>query len=250
MNQEKIGKFISNSRKKQNLTQEQLAEKLGVSNRSVSRWECGKNLPDVSLYKPLCEILDITINDLISGELISKEQYETKATENVINAMKKVDRLQKNKKLLTVVIGVLVLSIIVFILCLKLPYKIGDTLKYDNRVIKCSFEKNHFIYEINGISVVTTDYIEKEYNGEKLFFFTSKVPLINKIRSHWETWNSMADLLDEKEASFGYRHKIEIDNQDIIKIYYTDMSLKKIKKADDNELAKLIKKSNLMCENN
>ena len=172
MNQEKIGKFISKSRKKQNLTQEQLAEKLGVSNRSVSRWECGKNLPDVSLYKPLCEILGITINDLISGELISKEQYETKATENVINAMKKVDRLQKKKKILIGVIVLLTLLIIAFLLCIKLPYKMGDTLKYDGRVIKCNFENDHFIYEINGISVVTTDYIEKEYNGEKLFFFT------------------------------------------------------------------------------
>ena len=249
MDQEKIGKFISNSRKKQNLTQEELAEKLGVSNRSVSRWECGKNLPDVSLYNPLCEILDITVNDLISGELISKEQYEKTIELNVMNVIKKVDSLQKKKKILIGVIVLLALLIIAFLLYLKLPYEIGNTLKYDNRVIKCNFENDYFIYEINGISVVRTDYIEKEYNGEKLFFFTSEVPLINKIHSHWETWESMADLLDGKQPKYASQYNIEINNDKNTKIYYTDMSLKKIKNADDNELTKIIEKSNLMCQN-
>ena len=71
MNQEKIGKFIAALRKKQNLTQEQLAEKLGVTDKSVSRWENGKCLPDVSLYKDLCNILGITLNEFFSGEKIT-----------------------------------------------------------------------------------------------------------------------------------------------------------------------------------
>ena len=69
MNQEKIGKFIAKCRKDKNLTQDQLAEKLGVSNKSISRWENGKTMPDVSLFKPLCDELDIAINDLLSGEV-------------------------------------------------------------------------------------------------------------------------------------------------------------------------------------
>lgn len=56
MNLEKVGKFIASARKKKKLTQEQLAIKLGINNRTISRWENGKNMPDVSLYKPLCEI--------------------------------------------------------------------------------------------------------------------------------------------------------------------------------------------------
>ena len=69
MNLDNIGKFIKEMRKNKNLTQEELAEKLGVNNRTVSRWENGKNMPDISLYKPLCEVLGISIEELVNGEL-------------------------------------------------------------------------------------------------------------------------------------------------------------------------------------
>ena len=76
MNQEKIGKFISECRKKKKMTQEQLATKLGVTDKSVGNWENGRNMPDLSLFKPLCDELGITINELLSGEKISKEKYQ------------------------------------------------------------------------------------------------------------------------------------------------------------------------------
>ena len=85
MNQEKIGKFISKCRKNKNLTQQELAEKLGVSDRTVGNWENGRNMPDLSLFKPLCDELDISINDLMSGERIKKEQYQEKLEENIVN---------------------------------------------------------------------------------------------------------------------------------------------------------------------
>ncbi len=78
MNQEKIGKFIACCRKKQKLTQEQLAEKLGITCKAVSKWETGKGLPDASIMKDLCSILKITVNDLFSDELINKEDYNKK----------------------------------------------------------------------------------------------------------------------------------------------------------------------------
>ena len=68
MDQQKIGRFIAQCRKEKSLTQEQLAETLGVSNRSVSRWENGNNLPDVSLFQPLCDVLNITLEELLDGE--------------------------------------------------------------------------------------------------------------------------------------------------------------------------------------
>ena len=74
MNQEKIGKFIAKLRKEKKLTQEQLAEKLGVTSKSISRWENGNTMPDVSLFEPLCKELNITINELLSGEKIKKEE--------------------------------------------------------------------------------------------------------------------------------------------------------------------------------
>lgn len=87
MNQEKIGKFISECRKAKKITQSELAEKLGVTDRSVSNWENGKNMPDLSLFKPLCEILDITINELLSGEKVNKDNYQERLEENIINTI-------------------------------------------------------------------------------------------------------------------------------------------------------------------
>ena len=84
MNQEKIGKYIATCRKKNKLTQEQLAEKLGVSSKSVSRWENGKTMPDVSLFQQLCKELNITINDLLSGETMNENKFDLSADRLVI----------------------------------------------------------------------------------------------------------------------------------------------------------------------
>ena len=97
MDQESIGKFIAQCRKEQNLTQEQLAEKLGVSNKSVSRWENGKCLPDVSLYKDLCHILGITLNELFAGEKIKEEKFKEQADDNLFNALENSSFTLKEK---------------------------------------------------------------------------------------------------------------------------------------------------------
>ena len=79
----KIGKFIAQNRKKKNMTQENLAEKLGVTSKTISRWENGNYMPDISLLKPLSDELDVTLNDLLSGEKVDKEQYQEKLEENI-----------------------------------------------------------------------------------------------------------------------------------------------------------------------
>ncbi len=117
MNQERIGKFIAKIRKENKLTQQDLAEKLGVSDRTIGNWENGRNLPDLSLFKPLCNELGITINELISGERLSKQQYQDKLEENIINTIdyssEKIKRVKKNKILLiTLTIIVTIFSII------------------------------------------------------------------------------------------------------------------------------------------
>lgn len=73
MNQQKIGRFIAQNRKAKKLTQEALAEKLGITNKSISKWETGKGLPDASLFQPLCKILGISINELFAGERLNDE---------------------------------------------------------------------------------------------------------------------------------------------------------------------------------
>ena len=88
MNQIKIGKFIAQCRKEKKLTQEQLAEMLNTTNKSISKWENGNCLPDSSLYEPLCNILGITINELFVGQKIKDEEYKKIADNNLMQLLK------------------------------------------------------------------------------------------------------------------------------------------------------------------
>ncbi len=97
MNQEMIGKFISSCRKDKGLTQMQLAEKLNISNRAVSKWETGKSLPDASNMLELCEILSITVNELLNGERITTmEEYQKKAEQSMVDLQDKKAKAQKS----------------------------------------------------------------------------------------------------------------------------------------------------------
>lgn len=112
MNQEIIGKFIAKCRKEKNMTQQELADKLGVTDRAVSHWENGRRLPDYSLVKELCEILSISINELFSGEKISNDDYKEKAEDNIEKLIN--DNYRKKKKMnwiIAILVAVLYLSI-------------------------------------------------------------------------------------------------------------------------------------------
>lgn len=87
MDQVKIGKLIAKCRKEKNLTQKELAELLGVTDKAVSKWENGICLPDVSLYKELCSLLGITLNEFFAGERVTNEKYKEIADENLYNAL-------------------------------------------------------------------------------------------------------------------------------------------------------------------
>ena len=89
MDQARIGRFIAEMRKAKRLTQRQLADALAISDKTVSKWECGKGLPEVSLMLPLCEALEITVNDLLSGERVSGTDYQRKAEENMVDLVRK-----------------------------------------------------------------------------------------------------------------------------------------------------------------
>jgi len=98
MDQIKIGKFIASCRKEQGLTQAVLAEKLGISDRAVSKWETGKSLPDSGIMLELCELLKINVNELLSGERIMVESYDKRAEENLLEMKRQVE--EKNRQLL------------------------------------------------------------------------------------------------------------------------------------------------------
>ena len=106
MDQIRIGKFIAESRKSMNLTQRQLADTLSISDKTVSKWECGKGLPEVSLMLPLCAALDITVNDLLSGEKVSQADYQKKAEGNMMDLMKENEENRK-RMALSIITGVI-----------------------------------------------------------------------------------------------------------------------------------------------
>lgn len=113
MNQDRIGKFIAKCRKEQNLTQEELAEKLNITYKAVSKWECGRSLPDASNMLDLCNILKISVNELLSGERVENNNYVNNAEENLIILTKQIE---KRKNILKSIQRLLLLfAIILFI---------------------------------------------------------------------------------------------------------------------------------------
>ena len=124
MDQIKIGKFISETRKALGITQRQLADALFISDKTVSKWECGKGLPEVSLMLPLCEELHITVNELLAGEKIEETEYKKKAEENMMNL---VQENQENRKrmALSVICGAItviaVVALVVIAAYIDLP---------------------------------------------------------------------------------------------------------------------------------
>ena len=116
MNQVKIGKFIAERRKSKKLTQAELAEKLNITDRAISKWETGKGMPDSSIMLDLCKELEISVNELLSGEMIEMKDYDKK-TEELLLEMAKTEEKQ-NKKLLFSMYAMMIVSIIFYFITL------------------------------------------------------------------------------------------------------------------------------------
>ena len=106
MDQIKIGKFISTRRKEVGLTQSQLAEKLNITDRAVSKWETGRTLPDSSIMLDLCNILKITVNDLLTGEIVTMENYDKEKENTLIEIVKEKQQADKMLLRLETVVGI------------------------------------------------------------------------------------------------------------------------------------------------
>ena len=134
----KIGKYIAGKRKSLGMTQKQLAEKLGMSDKSVSKWERGVCLPDVSVYKELCSILGISLNEFLAGEDIAQENMIQKSETNIIEVIK--DNINKKKclkvmKYILLVISIFALSVLGFAI-----YRLKKPQNYISPVAKDSIE--------------------------------------------------------------------------------------------------------------
>ncbi len=186
MNQEKIGKFIAKCRKGKKMTQIELAEKLGVTDKSVGNWENGRNMPDLSLFKPLCDVLGITINDLMSGEKISKDKYQERFEENIVNTIdystKRINKYSNVIGILLVIFGLFismsaimifpsesswgsiysVFGVIIFVIGIS---KLTRQLKYYIRLLII------FVIFLGTLGILFfTDYINVKLNNEAPMF--------------------------------------------------------------------------------
>ena len=107
MDQTKIGAFIADCRKKKGLTQMQLADMLNITDRAISKWENGRSMPDSSIMLELCHALDISVNDLLHGEIIMKENYDAKTEELLVEMTKQKEESDREMLTFGIVIGVL-----------------------------------------------------------------------------------------------------------------------------------------------
>ena len=168
MNQEKIGKFIAELRKQKKLTQEQLAEKLGITKNAVSKWERGLGLMDLSLLKPLSEILDVSVTEILNGEKID-EEIDLKSEEILIDTLdysaKEIKKVKKNKFiiiLLTIVITILSIVIldtiqaIVFKNSPIISWRIEDANDSDSYVDKGILIDTYYCVSDDVITVIPT----------------------------------------------------------------------------------------------
>ena len=185
MNQEKIGKFIANERKKKKLTQIELAKKIGVSNSAISKWETGNGMPDYSMFSNLCKTFDITVNELLAGE------RNTKDDEIITRYMKEKDKKNKVKIISVVIVSVLILLFFVFGIFFFNSYKtikmyeliaINDNFSYTNGTyleskITTVFTEGQF--KINNPAIEEKDIIDKQFaikDGGKYYWFGNVVP--------------------------------------------------------------------------
>ena len=243
MNQEKIGKFIQERRKIKKLTQEELAEKLGVNNRSISRWENGKCMPDLSILKDLSKELDITINDLLNGEIVNKEKYQEAFEENTINLLCYIknhkDKLLSIFKIL--INSIFITSIIIIVLFLLLVVNAKCLIKeeYNSRIMNV-FNDKDLVFEIASKEGTLSQIARTiEINNEKItyIFVTWNYTILEKIQNNInDNYGNNKTYLNDNNISSKF------------KVYYTLENFDDIISSSEKELENIIKTSNLMYE--
>ena len=159
MEQEKIGRFIQECRKEKKLTQNELAEKLNITNKAVSKWETGRGMPDASILLELSKILDVTVNELLSGEKLQVNEYKVKAEENIIAIAKEND---KSKKIIKkVIISCMLVVIFVFTILFIKYFK----LVWDSNINRRLEEFSPIFYQTIENTEESSDYISIEIDN-------------------------------------------------------------------------------------
>ena len=203
MDQQKIGKFIQELRKEKNMTQMQLADKLGVTDRAISNWENGRRMPDLSFIKPLCDELGITINDLLSGEIVDKEVYQDKFEENIMNT---IDFSNKKIKKNNFIFKLIIASILIFFISLIIVFNIDMNRMKNNQPVLFSTWGFDYAQPISlrdkEIEICIEDYLLDKirqnglkYDNEEAFV-SFEIFLIEE-RNNFTLFNIYAWVLEE-----------------------------------------------------
>ena len=203
MNQEKIGKFIAYLRKEKNMTQLELAEKLGIPDRAISKWENGRGMPDLSHIQLLCEILDISINELLNGERINENQYQEKSEEIIVDTINYTEnKLKKSKTKFVTIFVVIVLIVLSFVVL----FNIDITRMRNNEPVFFStwgfdyappinLEEDKIMLAIENYLVTRNECNSKRYNNEK-WFVSLRTYLIEEY-NEYTVYNIYAWALEE-----------------------------------------------------
>ena len=179
----KIGKYIAGKRKTLGMTQKQLAEKLNMSDKSVSKWERGVCLPDVSVYMELCEILGISINEFLAGEDIDAENVEKKSEDNIIQVTKDSKKKQKNLKSILAVVTTFAV-IMVLVLGAVFVHKVMQPKNYITAVDRTSAEmKTAELLSGTDGAYLFNFYVKEEYKTLTIYLSEYQAgELINKSK--------------------------------------------------------------------
>lgn len=220
MNQEKIGKYIAKCRKEKKLTQEQLAEKLGVTNKSISRWENGKTMPDVSMFEPLCKELNISINDLLSGEKINKDNYSL-SVDNLEDYIKYIKRKEK-RKIFILLSGVILLigmlTILIILASNKTFFKNFYELDFMNN-ISIPIPKYSYYRNTSGIEEYTTKLKTLKSSDEVNILIDKYLITLDKIECHNNIY-----YYDKKNDFTILQYRINNDGVGLINTIYITYS--------------------------
>ena len=204
MNQVKTGKFIATLRKKKGLTQEDLAEKMAVSNKAVSKWETGRSFPDADKIPALCELLGISINDFYNGEIVPDDIYQSKAEQSIITIQKNMEMNNKKseqKMAIVLVVSALIIALLVMMNIHSIEqYKkytlpgiiqgtflLGDELLNPEYIVvdqNMSISKYHQFGQITqgNISSVSNNYYYVEFDNDCFYivYHTDYVEILYK----------------------------------------------------------------------
>ncbi len=259
MNQERIGKFIAKCRKDKNLTQRELAEKLGVTDKTVSRWENGHYLPDISLYSDLCNLLDIEVTELLNGEK-SEKIDKTEANKTIIDfIMKSISLMRRKVLLVSLLVIIITISVCLFVVRKNKLINTDDMLIQGTKLVT----KNEAKYPVRYASIKKDDgwvcHFSLEYERDNLdtpyyygygcdnYKYESLDNFLTFVNDAYSDGEEYYYLVETNHPQYIYNDDYSNEIEEIYNYFYTHHFNEKIKLADLEDLnVSLIDKGELV----